>query len=326
MMRRREFMTLVGGVTAAWPLTARAQQRPAMPVIGFLGSGSPDTDANRVRAFRQGLSETGYVEDKNVAIEFRWAKGQYDQFPALAAELVRRQVNVIAAFGGTASALPAKAATTSIPSVAVDPVEFGLVDSLNRPGGNITGVTLLSVELGPKLFELLHELVPTTTVMALLLNPTSPLAEALLRDAQATARTLGLQLHVLYASTERDFDSVFATLVRLRAGALVIGADAFFTNHSEQLAALALRHAVPAIYATREFAVAGGLISYGPSIADSWRLMGIYTGRILKGEKPADLPVQQVTKIELVINLKIANALGLTFPLALLGRADEAIE
>ena len=316
-MKRREFITLLGGAAIAWPLTARAQQ-PAMPVIGFLGGGSPDTDANRVRAFRQGLSETGYVEDKNVAIEYRWAEGQYDRFPALAAELVRRQVDVIAAFGGTASALPAKAATTSIPivfSVAVDPVEFGLVDSLNRPGGNITGVTLLSVVLGPKLLELLHELVPTATVMALLVNPTSPLAETLLRDAQAAARTLGLQLHVLHASTERDFDSVFATLVQLRAGALVIGADAFFTNHSEQLAALALRHAVPAIYATREFAVAGGLISYGPSIADSWRLMGIYTGRILKGEKPADLPVQQVTKVELVINLKIAKALGITFPL-----------
>jgi putative tryptophan/tyrosine transport system substrate-binding protein len=327
-MRRREFIALLGSAAATWPLAVRAQQ-PAMPVIGFLGSGSPDTDANRVRAFRQGLSETGYVEGKNVAIEFRWAKGQYDQFPALAAELVRRQVNVIAAFGGTASVLPAKAATTSIPivfSVAVDPVEFGLVDSLNRPGGNITGVTLLSVELGPKLLELLHELVPTATVMALLLNPTSPLAETLLRDAQGTARTLGLQLHVVYASTERDFDSVFATLVRLRAGALVIGGDAFFTNHSEQLAALALRHAVPAIYSTREFAVAGGLISYGPSIADSWRLMGIYTGRILKGEKPANLPVQQVTKVELVINLKIAKALGLTFPLTLLARADEVIE
>jgi ABC-type uncharacterized transport system substrate-binding protein len=326
-IERRKFLATLGSA-AAWPLAARAQQA-AIPVIGFLGGGSPDTDANRVRAFRQGLSEGGYVEGKNVAIEYRWAEGQYDRFPALAAELVRRQVDVIAAFGGTASALPAKAATSSIPivfSVAVDPVEFGLVDSLNRPGANITGVTLLSVVLGPKLLELLHELVPTATVMALLVNPTSPLAETLIGDAQAAARTLGLKLHILHASSEHDFDSVFASLVQLRAGALVIGADAFFTNHSEQLAALAFRHAMPAIYPVREFAAAGGLMSYGPSIADSWRLMGIYTGRILNGEKPADLPVQQVTKVELIINLKIAKALGLTFPLTLLGRADEVIE
>jgi putative tryptophan/tyrosine transport system substrate-binding protein len=326
-MRRREFIGVLGGA-AAWPVVARAQQ-PAMPVIGFLGGGSPDTDANRVRAFRQGLNEAGFAEGQNVAIEYRWADGQYDRFPALAADLVRRQVDVIAAFGGTASALPAKAATTSIPivfSVAGDPVEFGLVDSLNRPGGNITGVAILSQTLGPKLLELLHALVPKATVIALLLNPTSPLANTLLRDAQAAAGTLGLQLQVLHASTERDFDTVFATLVQLRASALAIGADALFTNHSEQLAALALRHAVPAIYATREFAVAGGLLGYGPSIADSWRLMGIYTGRILNGEKPADLPVQQVTKVELVVNLKIAKALGIDVPQSLLARADEVIE
>jgi putative ABC transport system substrate-binding protein len=229
----------------------------------------------------------------------------------------------------TPAALAAKAATTTIPIVfeaASDPVKLGLVASLNRPGGNLTGVTILSVELGPKLLQLLHELVPTVTVMALLVNPTSPLSETLSRNAQAAARTLGLQLHVLHASTEQDFDKVFADLVQLRAGALVIGADVLFTNRSDQLAALMLRHAVPAIYSTREFAVAGGLMSYGPSIADSWRLMGIYAGRILKGEKPADLPVQQVTKIELVINLKIAKALGLNVPNTLIGRADEVIE
>jgi putative ABC transport system substrate-binding protein len=327
-MRRRDFIRVTVGLAAAWPLAVRAQQ-PTMPVIGFLGGGSADTDENRVHAFRQGLSETGYVEGKNVAIEYRWAQGQYNRFPALAADLVRRQVDVIAAFGGTASALPAKAATNSIPivfSVAVDPVEFGLVDSLNRPGGNVTGVALLSVQLGPKLLELLHEMVPAVTVVAVLVNPTSPLAETLLKDAGVTARTLGLQVHVLHAKTERDFDSVFATLVRLRVGALVIGADAFFTDHGKQLAALALRHGVPAIYPTREFAISGGLISYGPSITESWRVMGIYTSRILKGEKPADLPVQQVTKVELVINLITAKALGLTVPPSLLARADEVIE
>jgi len=325
-VNRREFIALLAG--AAVPLAARAQQ-PAMPVVGFLGGGSPDTDANRVRALRQGLSELGHIEGRNVAIDYRWAEGQFDRFPALAADLVRRQVNAITTLGGTSSAQAAKAATSSIPivfQVAVDPVEFGLVTSLNRPGGNLTGVTILAVELGAKLLELGHELVPTATVMALLVNPISLFAETLSRDALAAAHTLGLQCHILQASSEREFDAVFASLVQLRAGALVISADTLFTNRSEQLAALALRHAVPAIYSTREFAVAGGLIGYGPSIADAWRLTGVYAGRILNGEKPADMPVQQVTKVELVINLKTANALGLDIPASLLARADEVIE
>jgi putative tryptophan/tyrosine transport system substrate-binding protein len=327
-VRRRDFIALIGGASLTWPLSARAQQS-AMPVVGFLGGGSPETDAFRMRALRQGLGEAGYVEGRNMVIEYRGAEGQYDRFPALAADLVRRQVDVIAAFGGTGSVLAAKVATSSIPITfvtAVDPVEFGLVTSLNRPGGNLTGVTILSVEVGAKLFELLHELVPRATVAALLVNPTSPLTETLSTNARAAARTLGLELHVLNASSERDFDTVFATGVQLRAGAFVIGPDTFFTNSSAQLAALALRHAVPAIYAAREFAEAGGLISYGPSIRDADRLTGIYAGRILKGEKPADLPVQQVTKVELIINLKTAKALGLDVPPSLLARADEVIE
>jgi putative ABC transport system substrate-binding protein len=328
-LRRREFVTLLGGAAASWPLAARAQQ-PRMPVVGYLGSESPDVFAGRLRAFRQGLSETGYVEGKNVAIEYRWAENQYDRFPALMADLVRREVTVIVAVTGTPPALAAKAATATIPIVFVtagDPVALGLVASLNRPGGNLTGVATLTVELGPKQLEVLRELVPTATIIALLVNPTNPTnAETLSRDLQAAARTLGLQLHVLHASTERDFDAVFASLPRLGAGALVIGSDPFFNSRSQQLAALALRHAIPTMYPFREYAMAGGLISYGNSFADAHRQVGIYTGNILNGEKPGNLPVQQSTKVELIINLKTANALGLTIPLSLLGRADEVIE
>jgi putative ABC transport system substrate-binding protein len=323
-MRRREFIALFGGA-AAWPLAAHAQQS-AMPVIGFLGDITPD----RYAAFRQGLGETGYVEGRNVAIEYRLTEGHYDRLPALAADLVRRQVTVIAAMDGTPAALAAKAATTTLPivfAVGVDPVEFGLVASLNQPGGNLTGITSLNVEVEPKRLELLHELVPTATGIALLVNPTSlTLAETQSKNLQAAARTLGVQLHVLHASTERDFETAFATLVQLRVGALVIGGDVFFNNRTEQLAALSVRHAVPTIFQYRQFTAAGGLMSYGPSFTDSYRLAGVYIGRVLKGEKPADLPVQQLTKIELFINLKTAKALGVTFPLSLLGRADEAIE
>ncbi len=328
-LRRRDFIQLVGGTAFAWPLTALAQQS-AMPVVGLLGSTSAQGFPAPVAAFRQGLQEAGYREGQNVAIEYRWADDQLDRLPALAAELVHRQVAVIAVIGGLPPTLAARAATTRIPIVfatSADPVKAGLVASLSRPGGNLTGATTLNVEVGPKRLELLHELLPTATTIALLVNPTNPaFAETLSRDVQAAARTLGLQVPVLRASTERDFETVFATLVQVRAGGLVIGPDTFFTTRSEQLAALAVRHAVPTIYQYRGFAAAGGLMSYGGSIADPYRIAGVYTGRILKGDKPSDLPVVQSTKVELFINLKTAKTLGLTIPLPLLGRADELIE
>jgi putative tryptophan/tyrosine transport system substrate-binding protein len=327
-MRRREFIGLVSGA-AAWPLTARAQQ-PAMPLIGFLGSASPTLWAHFLRAFHQGLGETGYIEGRNVAIEYRWALGENDRLPALAAELVRRQVAVIAAPASTPAALAAKAATTTIPivfQVGTDPIAAGLVSSLARPGGNATGVTNLNTELGPKRLELLHQLIPTASTIAFLVNPTSPfIAETMSREMQSAARALGLQLHIVQASTEHDFATVFETLAQLQASALVIAPDALFISKNEQLGALTVRHAVPAITQFREFAAGGGLMSYGGSFTEAARLVGIYTGRILKGEKPADLPVVQTTKVELIINLKTAKALGLTVPTALLSRADEVIE
>jgi putative ABC transport system substrate-binding protein len=328
-MRRRDFITLLSTSAAAWPLAARAQQA-GMPVIGFLNAGSPDGYTDRLRAFRQGLKEAGFVEGQNVAVEFRWAEGQFDQLPAMAAELVRRQVAVIAVGGGNPAVMAAKAATTTTPVVfntASDPVQVGFVASLNRPGGNVTGVTQLGVEVSPKRLELAHELVPMATIIGVLVNPANPtIAERTTSDLQAAARILGVQLHVLHASTERDFDTVFATLAQLRAGALVISSDGFFSSRMERLATLTLRHAVPAIFQDRAFVQAGGLMSYGGSALDSYRLAGVYTGRILKGDKPADLPVQQATRVELIINMKTAKALGITFPLTLLGRADEVIE
>jgi putative tryptophan/tyrosine transport system substrate-binding protein len=329
-MRRREFIAGLGSA-AAWPVVARAQQPAPMPVVGFLGTGSPDVFAYIVRAFRQGLSETGFVEGRNVAIEYSWANDQLDRLPALAADLVRRQMNLIVA-NSTAASLAAKAATTTIPVVfqmGGDPVQAGLVASLNRPGGNLTGVTSLAGELGPKRLELLHELIPAATNIAVLLNPNANPRNPIVgisSDLQAAAGTLGVQLHVLHASAERDFDTAFATLARLQAGALLISPNLLFNTRSEQLATLTVHHAVPAIFQFREFAAAGGLMSYGGSITDNYRLLGTYSGRILMGEKPADLPVVQSTRIELIINLKTAKALGLTIPATLLARADQVIE
>jgi putative ABC transport system substrate-binding protein len=330
-MRRREFSTLRGGATAAstvWPFAARTQQK-ATQVIGYLHGGPSGYSAPDVAGFRRGLDETGYVEGQNVAIEYRWADGRYDRLLALAADLVGRKVDVIAAIGSPPVAHAAKNATSTIPIVFVsgrDPVGDGLVASLARPGGNVTGVSILVAELNPKRLELLRELVPQTRVIALLMNPNTPATEREMRDVQEAAQAKGMQLHILKASTEIEIDAAFASLVQRQAGALLVAADPFFLNRLEQIAALVARHAVPAISGFREFATAGGLISYGPSLTAVSRQAGIYAGKILKGAKPADLPVLQPTTFELVINLKTAKALGLTIPPSILSRADEVIE
>jgi putative ABC transport system substrate-binding protein len=329
MMRRREFITLLGGGAAAWPLAARAQQA-AMPVIGLLDPRSPDALADRLRAFRLGLKEIGYVEGENVIIAYRWAENQMDRLPALAAELVSRQVAVIVTSGGPAASFAAKAATTTIPVVfgsAEDPVKIGLVASLARPGGNLTGVNFFNRELAAKQLELLRELVPGAARVAVLVNPADArVTESTLRDVEPAARALGLQFQILNASTSREIDAAFANLVRERHDALFVSGDPFFNSRRLQLSLLAMRHAVPAAYSGREFAEVGGLISYGTNIMDAYRQMGVYTGRILKGAKSADLPIVQSTKFELVINAQAARMLGLTVPDKLLVGADEVIE
>lgn len=327
-MRRREFIGLMGSAAATWPFTALAQQ-PATPVIGFLNSASPESFAHLVRAFLQGLSETGYVEGRNVTIEYRWAEGKFERLPALATDLVDRHVAVIVATGGPAPALAAKAATRTIPIVftgGADPVQIGLVTSLSRPGGNVTGVTNFGSTLEPKRFELLRELLARIAVVGILVNPKGSNVETQLRNAQMAAGGVGLQVHIVNASSELELEPAFAALVQAGAGGLVVGSDAVFTSLRNQLVALAARHMIPTIYAFRELTVAGGLISYGASITDGYRQVGIYAGRILKGAKPAELPVMQPTKFELVINLKTAKVLGLTVPPTLLVRADEVIE
>jgi ABC-type uncharacterized transport system substrate-binding protein len=324
-VKRREFITLLGGAAAAWPLAARAQQ-PAMPVIGFLSPASPVADT--LRAFRQGLKETGYIEGENVVIVYRFAENQIDRLPELAAELIRRQVAVIATPGG--ATLTAKAATTTIPILFVageDPVRLGLVASLARPGGNLTGVNIFATELAAKRLELLRELVPGAARVAVFVNPTgAATAETTLSDLQAAARATGLQIQVLNAGTSREIDAAFATFVRERPDALFVSGEPLFTSRRVQMILLATRHAVPAIYAGRQFPEIGGLMSYGASLTDAWRQVGVYAGRILKGEKPADLPVVQSSKFELVINAQSARALGIDVPPTLLARADEVIE
>jgi putative ABC transport system substrate-binding protein len=328
-MRRREFITLLGGGAAAWPLAARAQQRSAMPVIGFLHAGSPEPNVNLVAAFRNGLGEVGFVEGQNVAIEFRWAAGEDARLPDMAADLVRRRVNVIVTPASTPAALAAKAATTTIPIVFTtggDPVALGLVASLNRPGGNVTGVAFMSVELTAKRLGLLHELVPGAARIFALANPNYAFAETIAADLTAAAATLGLHIEVVHAGTIREIDEAFATMVRSRADALLLAADAFFTNRRTQIVTFATRHGLPTIFASQVFVQAGGLLSYGADLPGTYRQAGVYTGRVLKGEKPADLPVTQPTKLELVINLATARALGITIPNTLLVIADEVIE
>jgi putative tryptophan/tyrosine transport system substrate-binding protein len=326
-MKRREFITLLGGTAAMWPLVAHAQQ-PAMPVIGFINSASPQAYEPQLAAFLKGLSETGYFVGSNVAIEYRWANGEHERLPSLAADLVKRQVAVIAATS-TPAALAAKAATTTIPIVfetGADPIKIGLVVSLNRPGGNVTGVTQTNVEMTPKRLQLLHELLPTAKLIALLVNPTDPTAEIYKTEVQAAASSLGLQLRVVNASSDGEIDRAFEKLAQMQASGVVVGSGPFFVSQAEKLAALGARHAVPIIYQFRRFAAAGGLISYGSEITEAYRLAGIYTGRVLKGDKPANLPVQQATRVELIINLKTAKALGITVPNTIVGRADEVIE
>jgi putative ABC transport system substrate-binding protein len=327
-MRRRDFITLLGGSAITWPCAARAQQ-PTLPVVGFLGSGSPLSDAFRLAAVQQGLTESGYVEGRNVAYEYRWAEDHYERLPALAAELVGHGIAVLISIGGSTSAVAAKSSTATIPVVFAtgsDPIKLGLVTSLNRPGGNVTGVNFLTEVLVAKQFEVLYETIPTTPLIGFLVNPTSALAEAETKSALAAAESLGQKLAIVQAHTDSELEAAFATLARQRAGALTVLGDAFFLSRRDELVELAARQAIPTIYNLREYAVAGGLMSYGTSITDAHRIAGLYAGRILKGEKPADLPVQQSTKVELVINLKTAKVLGLTIPLPLLGRADEVIE